>query len=318
MDAKSKESVNCIGRRGFLRSLFGLTTVVEGRLAESAEAAEARATTQQNARLTGEWFWTNIRTGQIGFPSGLAMRQHRPGSVMKVVATAALLEENLVNPNETVDCTGSFTSKTHKVFCQVAHGPVNLEHALGKSCNVFFATMSSRLNGHVFGRYAKGFGLDAPIAKTPSGSFPETFHDDSLDYVLGLAEDLKPSALQLMRLSSIVATKGNVPHMHSAEAFEENQPPFKLELSAPTWKHVAAGMKLCVHEGTARQLDPEDKLHIAAKTGSVHHGKQFQSWITGYFPFESPEHAFCIWSPVGTSQDAAVPYAKKVLLSTNW
>ncbi len=116
----------------------------------------------------------------------------------------------------------------------------------------------------------------------------------------------------------MVATRGNVPHMHSAEAFEENQPPFKFELSEPTWKHVAAGMKLCVREGTARQLDPEDKLHIAAKTGSVHHGKQFQSWVTGYFPFESPEHAFCIWSPVGTSQDAAVPYAKKVLLSTNW
>jgi penicillin-binding protein 2 len=314
MDAKSKESVNCIGRRGFLRSLFGLTTVVEARLAQSAEARTA----QQTAQLTGEWFWTNIRTGQIGFPSGLTIRQHRPGSVMKIVATAALLEEGLVNPNETVDCTGSFASKNNKVSCQVAHGPVNLEHALGKSCNVFFATMSTRLNGHVFGRYAKSFGLDAPIAKVPSGTFPSAFNDDSFDYVLGLAEDLKPTALQLLRLSSIVATKGNVPHMHSAEVIEDNQPPFELKLSDLTWKQISEGMHLCVREGTAKNLDPENKLHIAAKTGTAYHGNQFQSWITGYFPLESPEHAFCIWSPGGTSQDAAVPFAKKVLLSNSW
>jgi cell division protein FtsI/penicillin-binding protein 2 len=317
MDAKSKESVNCIGRRGFLRSLFGLTTVVEGRLAESAEASEARAR-QRATHITGEWFWTNIRTGQIGFPTGLSTRQNRPGSVMKIVTAAALLEEKLVSPNETVDCAGSWTAKNDKVSCQLAHGPLNLEHALGKSCNVYFATMASRLNGHVFGRYAKMFGLDTAVANARAGSFPATFADDSFAYVLGLAEDLKPDALQLLRLSSIVATRGNVPHMHSAEDFEENKPPFVLKLSDLTWNQISGGMQLCVREGTARLLDPENKLHIAAKTGTANHGNQFQSWITGYFPFEAPEHAFCIWSPAGTSQDAAVPYAKKVLLSTTW
>lgn len=306
MDAKSKESVNCIGRRGFIRSLFGLTSAVE---------VKAKALPVQ---LEGQWFWSNIRTGQIGFPTGLTLRQNRPGSIMKIIATAAFSEEKLVSPNETVACSGSLSLKQHKVFCQVPHGRVNLDHALGKSCNVFFATMSARLHGHIFGRYAEGFGLNTAVAKRRSGTFPTRFSDESISYVLGLSEDLKPHALQLMRISALVATKGRVPYMHSAEDPDIDYAPFELVLSAFTWGQIASGMRLCVRDGTARNLDPENRLQVAAKTGTAQHGNQFQSWITGYFPSEDPKHTFCIWSPSGTSQDAAVPYARKVLLSTDW
>lgn len=310
MDAKSKESVNCIGRRGFIRSLFGLTTAVEARVAADAK--------NKFGDPTGEWFWSNIRAGHVGYPSGFSLRQHRPGSIMKIVAAAAFIEEGLVNPNETVDCSGGATVKHEHVVCQYPHGRLNLVHALGRSCNVYFATMAARLNGHIFGRYATNFGLNSPVAKRPLGIFPQSFPDDSLEYVLGLAEDLQPNALQLMRLSALVATKGHVPYMHSADDLDDPEPPFTLKLSDLAWQQIATGMQLCVREGTAKQLDPEDKLHIAAKTGTAQHGNRFQSWITGYFPAEEPQHAFCVWSPGGTSQDAAVPYAKKVLLSTSW
>ncbi len=312
MDAKSKESVNCIGRRGFLRSLFGLTSTGTG----AATVVEAKPKAAD--ALAGEWFWCNLRNGQIGFPTGLTLRQHRPGSVMKIVASAAFSDEGLVSPTETVDCVGSATVNHHKIDCQYAHGRVNLEHALGKSCNVFFATMSTRLNGHVFARYAEKFGLHSAVAKRSSGTYPETFSTDSLNYVLGLAEDLQPNALQLMRVSALVALKGQIPYMHSAEDLEAHQTPESLKLSDETWKQISGGMRICVHEGTAKKLDPEDVMHIAAKTGTAHKGTQFQSWITGYFPYEDPQHAFCVWSPSGTSQDAAVPFARKVLLSTSW
>jgi cell division protein FtsI/penicillin-binding protein 2 len=237
---------------------------------------------------------------------------------MKIVATAAFAEERLVSLRETVDCVGKLSLKHQDVVCQYPHGRLTLEQALGKSCNVFFATMSARLHGDIFGRYAESFGLNAAVAKRDPGLFPKKFDEQSINYVLGLAEDLQPNALQLMRLSALVATRGRVPYMHSAEDLDEHEPPFELTLSDLTWKQIADGMQLCVRGGTAKQLDPENRLHIAAKTGTAQHGTKFQSWITGYFPIENPEHAFCVWSPNGTSQDAAVPFAKKVLLSTTW
>jgi cell division protein FtsI/penicillin-binding protein 2 len=78
------------------------------------------------------------------------------------------------------------------------------------------------------------------------------------------------------------------------------------------------GMQLAVRLGTAKQLDVENRMRIAAKTGTTPHGKTFQSWITGYFPYDKPRHAFVLRSSVGTSQDQAVPLAHKFLFATQW
>jgi cell division protein FtsI/penicillin-binding protein 2 len=78
-------------------------------------------------------------------------------------------------------------------------------------------------------------------------------------------------------------------------------------------------MELCLREGgTAAKLDPENKMHIAAKTGTSPDGNKFQSWIIGYFPTDNPKHAFCLNSLAGNSQEAAVPQAHKFLFATTW
>jgi cell division protein FtsI/penicillin-binding protein 2 len=316
-----------LNRRGFIRSLFGLTSAAEANLAAAGKGAanlqsKAEAKAKGKPVIAGEWFWSNIRTGQIGFPAGLTLRQNRPGSVMKLIATAALHNEGLVNANEIVECNGGATviqtsAGKETVVCQFAHGNVTLAHAIGYSCNVYFATMARRLNGHTFITYATRFGLDQPVAARKSGPFPTQINDHSTAYVLGLAEDLQPTALQLLRVASLVASRGHVPYMHSAEDMAEH-PPFELELSEGTWNRLSEGMRFCVLHGTAKGLDPDNKLEIAAKTGSVLHAGKMHSWITGYFPLDNPEHSFCVWSPSGTSHDAAVPFANKVLLGNKW
>ena len=311
MDAKPAKSVNCIGRRGFLRSLFGLTTAVESTAVET-DPAEARA----HAR--GRCFWADLRTGQIGFPSGLNLGSAAPGSLMKLVAAAAFHEEALINPNETVECRGSATVRKHPVACQFAHGAINLPHAIGKSCNIYFAEMSSRLHAKAFLDYARRFGLDQAVAGNPSGPFPSKYEHDSLNYVLGLADDFRPNALQVLRMSALIGARGQLAHLHSAEEPASDAPPFILKLSEGTWSLLAKGMELAVREGTAKKLDPENKLHIAAKTGTTRHGTKFQSWVTGFFPLENPHYAFCVLSPNGTSMEAAVPAAREFLFATTW
>jgi len=102
------------------------------------------------------------------------------------------------------------------------------------------------------------------------------------------------------------------------ENLEQFAQQFVIELGEGTWNQLVNGMEWAVKEGTAKKLDPENKLHLAAKTGTSKHGAKYHSWVTGFFPVNSPRYAFCVISPSGTSMEAAVPVARECLFSITW
>lgn len=302
---------NSIGRRRFLKSIFGLGAMLD-------ESVDAKSSSTQATRHHPPVFiWADLKNGNVGFPTGLSLGGGMPGSTMKLVAAAALHEENLINPNEIFECSGQITLHKEKFTCLHAHGRVNLTHAIAKSCNGYFARASDKLPLSTFLDYARKFGLDQVAAGRKCGPFPAKPSGPSYRYVLGLAEDMKPNALQILRLSAIIATAGDAPFLHSAEDMTGGDR-FKLHLSEGTWHRLQQGMELACTEGTAEKLDPENKLHLAAKTGTAPQDKSFISWITGYFPIENPKHAFVLNSWAGNSQQAAVPQAHKFLFATTW
>jgi cell division protein FtsI/penicillin-binding protein 2 len=305
MTSNSGDANHSTGRRQFLKSLFGLGVV---------ETKKAYA----SAPVAGSFIWADLKTGQVGFPTGTSVGSGLPGSLMKLVAAAAIRQENLLPGNATFECRGSIILHKHAYSCQVAHGKLELAQAIGLSCNVFFAQAAEVISPMLFLSYASKLGLNHPVAGYQTGLFPETAHGDPQHYVLGLAEDLKPNALQILQLAAMIATNGNPPVLHSAEDTDANYPSLKLELSIATWQMLHEGMKLAGRIGTAKELDPENKLHLAVKTGTAPHGISFQSWITGYFPVDAPRHAFCARAQAGTSQSAAVPLARRYLFSTEW
>jgi cell division protein FtsI/penicillin-binding protein 2 len=304
------DSSNSIGRRRFLKSIFGLGAIVE----ESVEAKPSRHVIPHAAPV---FIWADLKNGNVGFPTGLNLGGGMPGSTMKLVAAAALHEEALISPNQIYECSGEITLHKETFHCQHAHGRVNLTHAIAKSCNVFFVQAAEKLHTTTFLTYARKFGFDLPVARQKNGTFPEAANGPSYRYVLGLAEDMQPNALQILRMSAIVATRGDVPFLHSAEDLHPGER-FDLALSDGTWHRLQQGMELACTEGTAQKLDPENKLHIAAKTGTAPRGTKFTSWITGYFPIANPKHAFVLNTAAGTSQEAAVPQAHKFLFATTW
>ena len=301
IDAKS------IGRRRFIKSLFGLGAVAE---TAQVEAAPAR----RNVSI----FWTNLRNGQIGFPTGTTVPSGQPGSLMKLVTAAALHEAGLFSHDETVECKGIVQIKKRSYRCLYPHGKVGLTKAVGLSCNVFFAEASQKLSTTAILDYASRFGLDKPVAGYGGYSFPKEPKDLTAEYALGLAPDFSVNALQLLRLVSLVGLGGTAPAFHNPGETEHPDAPFVVTLQPSTWMILQQGMRIAEREGTARKLDPHDKLHVAAKTGTAPHGKTFQSWIAGYWPHEQPRYAFCLRSPSGTSQDTAVPEAHKFLFSCEW
>lgn len=301
-----------VGRRQFIRSIFGLGT---GSVAEEANASPA----EKKIADRGKFFWTDLKTGQIGFPCGPSVPQGSPGSIMKLVSAAALTDAHLLPQDRKFECRGSIKIKSQKFTCLAPHGSLDLVQALGLSCNVYFAQAAQAMSPKVFLEYAKRFGLDKPVGGFPIGKFPEQGLKESLEnYALGLAADLQPSALQIMRIAALVAKEGQIPYLHSAESPDPAAKPFELHLSERTWHVLQQGMQIAARQGTGKNLDPENKMRIAIKTGTTPHGNTFQSWVCGYFPWDAPRYAFVLRAFSGTSQEGAVPQARSFLFASEW
>lgn len=309
-----------LNRRGFIRSLFSIGSI------GAASSAEA----QVQAKGKSAFVWCDLHNGHVGFPTGLDAPAIRPGSIAKLIAAAALVEDGF-NTNLQFECTGTYkvggkagVKELSEVHCQFAHGSLDLRRALAYSCNCFFAQATRALTTRAFLTKARALGLSSPVAGRSSGLFPgaESESKPSLPYVLGLAADFKPNCLQLMRLAGLIAIGPGerLPVLHSSENFElkDKEKPLAVALTRKSAELLRSGMRLSVQEGTAAKLDPQNKMQIAAKTGTTDHGKKFQSQIIGFFPYDKPRNAFCLFSPAGTSVDAAVPEASNLILSTSW
>jgi cell division protein FtsI/penicillin-binding protein 2 len=232
---------------------------------------------------------------------------------MKLIAAAAIAQEKLPCAQAIVDCKGSIIINGQLYTCRYPHGRVALVEALGQSCNIFFAKAAKELNSDCFFHYLDKFGLRQSIKSYESAS------NSSADLILGLSQEYNLNAIDILQLVSQIATKGHLPSLHDDKYVIKPplspSPPF---LSAHSWNVLQTGMHIACQRGTAKRLDPTNKLHLAVKTGTTVHGKRFQSWLAGYFPFEAPHYVFCLRASEGTSYDRAVPLARKYLFEKNW
>ena len=112
---------------------------------------EERTSAEANAR---ELQWKNKAVAET----------YIPGSVFKVITSAAAFEEDLIDlDNDTFFCSGAVTIpgapkpiKCHKV---TGHGTQTFKDALTNSCNPAFIEIGKRLGAEKFFHYFEGFGL---------------------------------------------------------------------------------------------------------------------------------------------------------------
>ncbi|HEY9687889.1 MAG TPA: penicillin-binding transpeptidase domain-containing protein [Coleofasciculaceae cyanobacterium] len=244
-------------------------------------------------------WWTSLTDGQVYGPRG-NIPHALPGSLMKLVATTALLEERLISPNDVFECRGTLILNGLPYHCQHPHGKIALREAIGFSCNLFFAQAGQSLSATRFLQAAEQFQLHQPATHAERFSFPNNPQGPCQSFVLGLNPELQPNAIQLLRMSGLIARR-SIPDIRPA-----------------TWDLLQAGMRLAATQGTASKLDPENRYRIAAKTGTAPYGKTYQSWLIGYFPFDKPKVAFCVRSQAGTAMDTAVPLARQFLRAQDW
>ncbi len=88
-----------------------------------------------------------------------------PGSTIKTIVALSALENNIVRPLKTVNCTGKIELYGEKFHCwkKKGHGIVNMRSAIKRSCDVYFYEIARRLGVDRISETAKAFGLGKKV-----------------------------------------------------------------------------------------------------------------------------------------------------------
>jgi penicillin-binding protein 2 len=284
-----------------------------------------------------------------------AIQQHYfPGSTFKVVTAIAALEEGVFRRGGTVHCPGWFSLGRHRWRCdrEAGHGAVDLESALGASCDVFFYTLGDRLGADRIARWGQALGLGRTtgfdIGGEVAGVMPdEAWHDAHLagGYQRGMAVnvaigqgDVRVTPMQQLVLYGALASgivwrpqvvlrvedeRGEVLRQFAPEARD------RLPVSPETRRAVLEGLAAAVNKpfGTAFRSRLND-VELAGKTGTaqvvklgvrrrasqVPYFERDHAWFAAFAPREEPEIVVVVLSEhSGFGATHAAPTAAAVV-----
>jgi peptidoglycan glycosyltransferase len=98
-----------------------------------------------------------------------------PGSIFKIVTTAAALEELPDIREMTYHCTAVHPYGNDAVTCEYAHGELDFDSALAQSCNCAFAQIVDRIGSEKLKEYVDKYAVTQPVKfdglTTAAGNF---------------------------------------------------------------------------------------------------------------------------------------------------
>lgn len=222
--------------------------------------------------------------------------QYPPGSTFKIVMATAALEEKVVTPSTTFDCTGTMPFGQHEFHCwrKGGHGTVNLHRALVESCDIYFYQVGRRLGIDRIAKWSKLFGLGSPtglhldrempgLVGSPAwklARFHKPWHEgDTLSVAIGQGYNLA-TPLQMAQVVEAIANGGRIyePRLvekvdsPAGEVIFQPAPVLKsqMHISPGTLDQVRKGLSGVVNEerGTGRGAQIPG-LEVAGKTGTA-------------------------------------------------
>lgn len=267
----------------------------------------------------------------------IAGDQYFPGSVFKVLVTAAALESGRFQadsefpnlPELRLPLSTSIITNSGGRLCGLEEN-VTIETALVLSCNVPFAELGLELGEGAIGSMADDFGFEAtleiPLPVTPS-RFPRGMDQAQLMLSSFGQYDVRVTPLQVAMMSAAIANQGELmtpqlvdevlaPDLRVIDQFEPAV--YSTPLSPQTALELNRILVAGVQNGVASQAQIPG-VQVAGKTGTaetgVGEGRSF--WFTGYAPADNPQIAVAVvvegQSADGTGNSVAGPVARAVL-----
>lgn len=230
------------------------------------------------------------------------------GSIFKLVTASAALEQGLITPESSCNCTGEITFGGTVVRCHshYGHGRLNAYQALAQSCDIFFYEIAKRIDIDTLAHYATIFGLGQPtgtLFPEKSGLIPTrawkrtTFGEkwwtgETLSVSIGQSF-LLVTPIQIARMISSIFT-GNLVTPRIRIDDEIIKEPLKLQRS--TRMFLQEAMRLVITAGTGQSMSYVKNIAVYGKTSTAQTsslekrttGKQFMEhgWFAGYLAYK--------------------------------
>jgi Cell division protein FtsI/penicillin-binding protein 2 len=252
---------------------------------------------------------------------------YTPGSIVKPIVALGALNEGVISPTKEILSTGALTlpnpynPENPSIFRDwKAHGFVDMRKALAMSSDVYFYEIGggfgnqkglgiTKLDDYfsLFGMGEKT-GIDLPAEEesyiaTPSWK-AENFPDDP-DWRIGNTYHTaigqygtQTTPIAMTRAIAAIANGGKLltPTILLNSRSEASRVAREIDVNEEFYKIVQEGMRQAVTAGTASGLSIEG-VRVAAKTGTAELGVKkdnVNSWVVGFFPYESPRFAFTV------------------------
>jgi peptidoglycan glycosyltransferase len=257
-----------------------------------------------------------------------------PGSVFKVIVSAAALEEGYT-PETVIPAPDVFTlpnsSRELNNFNNSSCSPTEeqpLIDALTISCNTAFAMLGIELGEDKIRETAEAFGIDDERREIPLPVAASTVGDIEDDAALGQTSigqrDVRLTTLQGAMIASAVANDGSLMQPYLVDqvrapdlsVIDETDPD---ELSRAVSEDVAdqlTAMMLSVVENGSGRAARIDGVEVAGKTGTAQTPDQpDHNWFIGFAPADDPQIAVAVFvrNGGGTGGDVSAPIAREVI-----
>lgn len=266
---------------------------------------------------------------------------HPPGSTFKIVTAVTALMFGKATPSTRIPCGGGRVVGRRFFRCWRRHATLDLEHAIGQSCDSYFYTLGLAVGPERLAQVARLMGLgektgiDLPgessgVIPTPAWKrhrYRERWYGgDTANMAIGQGY-VAVTPLQMALVACAVANNGVVMRPHllkerrnaQGQVIERITPKVLHRLPAPpsVWEAVKRGMLAAVYGpwGTAGRLR-DLPLKVAGKTGSSEHrkGAKTHAWFIAFAPADAPQIALCVMvEESGHGGEVAVPIAKEIL-----
>ncbi|KRC61571.1 cell division protein FtsI [Agromyces sp. Root81] len=263
-----------------------------------------------------------------------------PGSVFKLVVTAAALESGNYTPESQLPNPATFTLPgTDSVVRNTEGGncgggeTVSLATALRLSCNIPFAELGIELGDAAIREQAEKFGFNneflIPTITEPS-VYPRVLDDAQTALSAFGQYEVRATPMQMAMVSAAIANGGIVmnpnlvdqitaPDFTPLQEFEAKE--FGRAISEETANTMVQMMVNGVENGAASNARI-DGVSVAGKTGTAENGESdpYTLWFTGFAPADNPQYAITVLveDGGGLGQEGygnliAAPVAKQVL-----
>ena len=242
------------------------------------------------------------RSDYSSLRSGMIEYSFEPGSVIKTVTFALLLDKNLVNPYDLVNGhNGRFKIGRKVITDEHRFDWLSAENVIVHSSNVGIAQLAQKLSGHEFNQGLKSFGFSEK--STPDlvyekvGSVPNSIRLENEIYkaTCSYGYGMKANLMQLMKAYSVFNNKGRMTTPKILNYFIDEHgskiPVENYEQEQVIRRSTAARMQKIliktVNEGTGKKARTKG-LIVGGKTGTAHiveKGQYVNKYNTAFMGF---------------------------------